>query len=211
MRTDTLQVRSDAVARTPHLLLHALAAAITLGECKAGYDEDDPKLAEQQTKFDDAQHDVVESLAAVCRDAEAFRAMSERPQTIIEAINAVAGLQKAFAIAVDEYLARLEVWRRADAQTGRIRVAVVDRLASVEGGALSKTAADKAASGDPEYTSHKDAVADLADLKDSYELEMKVAAQSVYGAIAMLEAFTALQHSGNVLTITGGTQETTGS
>jgi hypothetical protein len=196
--TEKIEVRRDAVARAPHLFLAAISAALALGQSKAAFDDGDPKLTEADEKFADANHAAVETLAAVCKEADSFRAMSARPQTILEALNAVAGAQKYFALSADEYLARLGIWRGADAQTARIRVSVSERLAlpAPEGKGLSATAADKAASGDPEYTQHKDACADLADMKDASEFEMKVAEQNVRGAIATLEAFTALQRSG---------------
>jgi hypothetical protein len=191
MKSNTIAIRRDAVARAPYLLLAVIDAAVKLGEAKAGFDEGDPELKTASDMFAENQHAAVESLATVCKEAESFRAMSERPQTINEALNAVAGSQKMFALAVDEYLTRLEAWRRADTQTGRIRVAVCERLQKDNG--WSASAADKAASGDPEYTQHKDACADLADSKDVSEHEMKVAELGAKAALATLEAFTALQ------------------
>lgn len=189
--TEKIAVRRDAVARAPHAFLAAMSAAISLGQFQAGCDEDDPKLAEQQEKFADAQHAAVETLAVVCKEADAFRAMSERPQNITQALNAVAGAQRFFALSVDEYLSRLDIWRMADVQTGRIRVAVAERLQ--KDNSISASAADKAASGDPEYTQHKDACADLSNLKDASEYEMKVAELNLKAALTTLEAFTSMQ------------------
>jgi hypothetical protein len=208
-QAEKIEVRRDAVARAPYALLAALDAAMSLGASNAVDADGDPHRVEAQDKFGEAQMLAIETLAVVVKEAESFRAMSERPQTIIEAMNVVAGAQKAFSLAVDSYLTRLEVWRRAEAQGARIRVAVTERLqlAPDQGGkALSASAADKAASGDPEYTQHKDAVADLADLKDAYEFEMKVAEQNVHGAIVVLEAFTALQRSNTSPALTAATE-----
>lgn len=195
-----IAIRRDAVARAPYALLEAIEAAISLGVQQHAHrhelwerEEDDPALGEAQKKFAETQHAAVETLATVCKEADAFRAMSERPQTIIQAMNALAGAQKFFALAVDEYLTRLEAWRMADTQTGRIRVAVAERIQKDNG--ISASAADKAASGDPEYTRHKDQCAMLSEGKDAAEYEMKVAELNVKSAVATLEAFIALQKS----------------
>lgn len=200
--TDKIAVRRDAVARAPYALIEAITAAISLGFVKASPKEDGTDhadLAEQEIKFKDAETLAVECLAVVCKEADSFRAMSERPQNILQALNAAAGAHKFHSLAVDEYLTRLEVWRRADAQSARIRVAVTERLQLTDpergGRGLSPTAADKAASGDPEYTQHKDAVADLSDGKDAAEYEMKIADGGLRVALATLEAFTALQRN----------------
>jgi hypothetical protein len=164
--TEKIAVRRDAVARAPYALLEVINAAISLGELKAGEKEsgmDHALLAQQHEKFADAQHAAVETLAVVCKEADAFRAMSQRPQTIIQALNAVA-----------------------------------ERIQ--KDNTVSASAADKAASGDPEYTKHKDACADLSNMKDSSEYEMRVAETNLKAALATLEAFTALQRSGESIT-----------
>lgn len=222
--TDKIAVRRDAVARAPYALIEAITAAISLGFVKASPKEDGTDhadLAEQEIKFKDAETLAVECLAVVCKEADSFRAMSERPQNILQALNAAAGAHKFHSLAVDEYLTRLEVWRRADAQSARIRVAVTERLqlSPDQGGkALSASAADKAASGDPEYTEHKDAVADLSDGKDAAEYEMKIADGGLRVALATLEAFTALQRNSGyqflsaeqIMLATGTQHESTG-
>lgn len=96
------------------------------------------------------------------------------------------------------YVGELQTWQSLDVMTGRVRARVIDRLMWGDRGApgrdesnasaplMSATAADKAASGDPEYTRHKDCVAEAAVLKDAAHVEMGIAFERLQTARALL-------------------------
>jgi hypothetical protein len=80
----------------------------------------------------------------------------------------------------------VDAWRSLDVLTGRVRAHVAKRLVDEQN--MSPTAADKAASGDEQYTAHKDMVADAAAAKERAELERTVAFEKVQTSRELLRA-----------------------
>jgi hypothetical protein len=117
-------------------------------------------------------------------------AMEVLPQNLVEASIQVALFAGRYEEAADAVGARVEAWRDLDVQTGRVRAGVVKRLMEVEG--LSATAADKAASGDPEYTAHKDACAVALSEKELAERALTVATKRLDVAGLLLQGLVTL-------------------
>jgi hypothetical protein len=116
-----------------------------------------------------------------------MRATEALPSDTYAAASQLAAHQVAFENASRLYVDTLEMWREADTQTGRIRQGVIERLMSTDA-TLSRTAADKAASGDDEYTQPKDRCARLSDQKDRADVERNVAYSKVETSRALLNA-----------------------
>lgn len=146
-------------------------------------------LTKARTDFDNSLDEIV--LVA----SQHLAAVAALPRTVYDACVQVAAFQIDYETAARDALADLAEWSRLDVLTGRTRAEVVKRLMSAEGGGMSATAADKAASGDEQYTSHKDAVAIAAATKDasamlrdvSYE-KMKTARTILSGLVQVTEA-----------------------
>jgi hypothetical protein len=121
-----------------------------------------------------------------------MRATEALPRDTYAAASQLAAHQVAFENAARTYVDTLEAWREADTQTGRIRQGVVERLMSTDV-TLSRTAADKAASGDDEYTQHKDRCAALSDRKDRADIERSVAYSKVETSRRLLDALVQVE------------------
>lgn len=181
------------VMLTASALLALTAAAYEHGVNDTAYDPEEPETKTAKARFESLRDDTLEILGIVSRESEAFRAMLDRPKTIGEAINRVLGIERLWTLANGDYLDKLDAWQRADDQGARIRVGVVARLQKplADGGAgMSYSAADKAASGDPEYTGHKDHTAALAAAKNEAEIERDTALHAMLNARAVLKAMT---------------------
>jgi hypothetical protein len=146
-------------------------------------------LTKSRTDFDNSLDEIV--LVA----SQHLAAVAALPRTVYDACVQVAAFQIDYETAANDALAKLNEWSQLDVLTGRTRADVVRRLMSAEGGGMSATAADKAASGDEQYTSHKDAVAAAAVAKDtaallrdiSYE-KLKTARTILSGLVQVTEA-----------------------
>lgn len=146
-------------------------------------------LTKSRTDFDNSLDEIV--LVA----SQHLAAIAALPRTVYDACVQVAAFQIDYETAANDALARLNEWSQLDVLTGRTRAEVVQRLMSADGGGMSATAADKAASGDEQYTKHKDAVAAAAAAKDAaaiardiaYE-RMKTARTILSGLVQVTEA-----------------------
>lgn len=146
-------------------------------------------LTKSRTDFDNSLDEIV--LVA----SQHLAAVAALPRTVYDACVQVAAFQIDYETAARDALNDLSEWSKLDVLTGRTRAEVVKRLMSAEGGGMSATAADKAASGDEQYTSHKDAVAIAAATKDAsamlrdvaYE-KMKTARTILSGLVQVTEA-----------------------
>lgn len=141
---------------------------------------------------------LLELAEAAARQMDTVAAM---PQSPFAAAAQLAQFQIEYEVAADEYLAALRGWRELDTLTGRVRSAVVERL--MWGGLptheragheplMAATPADKAASGDPEYTTHKDKTAEASSAKDEAETAMKVALEKVMTARELLRTLVVI-------------------
>lgn len=143
---------------------------------------------------------VVELATAAARHLETVAAMPASP---FAAASQCAMFQVDYENAAAAYLDALERWRALDVQTGRVRAGVIERLMYPKGKpnpealdnvspVMSQTAADKAASGDPEYTEHKDQTAAASAEKDAAELTMNVGLQKVMTARELLRTLVVI-------------------
>jgi hypothetical protein len=167
-------------------------AAYTHGCAVTAYGDKSPEardaLDNQRTLSDDA----LETLGIISRESEAYRASLGMPVTLEAAAHRLLGIEKMYHIAQADFLDKLDVWQLADSQGARIRVGVVERLQqpAPEGKGLSYSAADKAASAEPEYTQHKDRCAELAAAKQDAEAERDAALHSMLNAREILHAMS---------------------
>lgn len=127
-------------------------------------------------------HDLNEVVDAAAYYLDAVESL---PKTLYDAAVQAAVFQAEFEAAASERQQETLAWRDLDVMTGRIRATVVAQLVA---GGMSATAADKAASGTEEYTSHKDATARALSCKEAAELKYDVAYQRLQTSRTLLEA-----------------------
>lgn len=173
------------------LILAAIAGA------KAGisFDERGNLKPVDEEKLTDEQRSVIAQMAKANTEfagaleelmtatAQFLTATQALPRTIMEGCVQVAAFQLDYESAAREAQDKTEAWRSLDVQSSRTRVDVAARL---QAGGMSQTAADKAASGDSEYTTLKDAIAAALSEKEGAEIERDVCFQRLQTARALL-------------------------
>lgn len=137
-------------------------------------------LVRARTDFDNSLDEII--LVA----SQHLAAVAALPRTVYDACVQTAAFQIDYEKAASDAIAALNEWASLDVMTGRVRQEVVKRLMSADGGGMSATAADKAASGDEQYTKHKDSVAGIAMLKETTAMDRDVAYERLRTARTIL-------------------------
>lgn len=149
-----------------------------------------------------AERELETSVSDMADDARAWEAVKQLvPSSVDDAMLTVGAMQVEYQLAAKRFQKLSEAWRNQDVLSSRQRRAAVKRLMEEQG--MSATAADKAASDDPEYAAHKDQLAKLATEKDDAEMEYKVAAEGIKTARLFLTVQHQLELEGRMLSCFG--------